>query len=114
MAAQVWRLHRETRGLVDIVAESEGTLGVYAMLAMQPDVPVGSVVLLSPIVDPGQAGHVPSAGSAANPVSGEALSALVKVAGGPPPPRGMGGPPPVRAAGSVAGRPPPPGAPPRP
>ncbi len=81
MAAQVWRLHRETRGLVDIVAESEGTLGVYAMLAMQPDVPVGSVVLLSPIVDPGQAGHVPSAGSAANPVSGEALSALVKVAG---------------------------------
>jgi hypothetical protein len=81
MAAQAWRLHRETGGRVNIVAESEGTLGVYAMLARHPDVPVGSVVLLSPIVDPGQAGHVASAGSGADSVSGAALSALVKVAG---------------------------------
>ena len=81
MAAQVWRLHDRTREPVSIVAESEGTLGVYAMLARHPDVPIGSVVLLSPIVDPGQAGRAPSANPGANPVSGEALSALVRVAG---------------------------------
>ena len=39
---------------MDVVAESEGTLGVYAMLARHPHVPIGSVVLLSPIVEPGQ------------------------------------------------------------
>src|SRR5215472_7040325 len=81
IAAQVWWLHDRTREPVSIVAESEGTLGVYAMLARHPDVPVGSVVLLSPIVDPGQAGRAPSASHAANPVSGGALSALVRVAG---------------------------------
>jgi len=81
IAAQVWWLHDRTREPVSIVAESEGTLGVYAMLARHPDVPVGSVALLSPIIDPGQAGHAPSANPGANPVSGDALSALVRVAG---------------------------------
>jgi hypothetical protein len=81
IAAQVWRLHATTREPVSIVAESEGTLGVYAMLARHPDVPVDSAVLLSPIVDPGQAGHAPSANPGANPVPGDALSALVRVAG---------------------------------
>jgi hypothetical protein len=80
IADQVWRLHDRTGEPVSIVAESEGTLGVYAMLARHPDVPVGSVVLLSPIVDPGQAGHAPSADPGANPVSGDALSALVRAA----------------------------------
>ena len=47
---------------MSLVAESEGSLGIYAMFARHPDVPVGSVVLLSPIVAPGQvsfpdAGH---------------------------------------------------------
>jgi hypothetical protein len=83
IAQQVWRLHKETGRPVEIVAESEGTLGVYAMLARHPDVPVGSVVLLSPIIDPGQAGPagralLPGVG---DPVSGEALSELVKMAG---------------------------------
>src|ERR1700722_10893411 len=36
IAAQVWRLHDQTGQPVDIVAESEGTLGVYAMLARHP------------------------------------------------------------------------------
>ena len=81
IADQVWRLHDRTGEPVSIVAESEGTLGVYAMLARHPDVPVGSVVLLSPIVDPGQAGHAPSADPGANPVSGDALSTLVRAAG---------------------------------
>jgi hypothetical protein len=81
IADQVWWLHDQTGEPVSIVAESEGTLGVYAMLARHPDVPVRSVVLLSPIVDPGQAGHAPSTDPGANPVSGDALSALVRAAG---------------------------------
>jgi hypothetical protein len=84
IAQQVWQLHRETGRPVDIVAESEGTLGVYAMLARHPDVPVRSVVLLSPIVDPGQAdeaGQPLALGGNGDPVSGDALTELVKVAG---------------------------------
>jgi hypothetical protein len=84
IARQVWQLHKETGRPVDIVAESEGTLGVYAMLARHPDVPVKSVVLLSPIVDPGQAeaGSAASqAGANGDPVSGDALSELVRMAG---------------------------------
>jgi hypothetical protein len=54
IAAQLEYLHRLTHSPVDIVAESEGTLGVYAMLARHPGLPVGSVTLLSPIVEPGQ------------------------------------------------------------
>jgi hypothetical protein len=84
IAQQVWQLHKETGRPVDIVAESEGTLGVYAMLARHPRVPVSSVVLLSPIVDPGQAmqaGQAGSTGQYDDPVSGDALSELVNLAG---------------------------------
>jgi hypothetical protein len=81
IAAQVQELHARTGRPVSIVAESEGTLGVYALLARHPNVPLGSVVLLSPIVDPGQAGHAPSANPRANPVTGDALGALIRVAG---------------------------------
>jgi hypothetical protein len=83
IAQQVSQLHQETGRPVDIVAESEGTLGVYAMLARHPDLPVGSIVLLSPIVDPGQAGHSGqdlADGQAGDPVSA-ALRELVKMAG---------------------------------
>jgi hypothetical protein len=58
MAAQLLMLHERTGRPVDIVAESEGTLGVYAMLARHRWLPVGSVVLLSPIIAPGQYGSV--------------------------------------------------------
>jgi hypothetical protein len=78
MAAQVWRLYRDFGQRVDIVAESEGTLGVDAMLARHPGVPVGSLVLLSPIVAPGQAGHPHSAGV----VAGDELRAVVWFVGG--------------------------------
>ncbi|HEY6295938.1 MAG TPA: hypothetical protein VIX15_09760 [Streptosporangiaceae bacterium] len=54
MAAQLEWLYRHAHAPVDVVAESEGTLGVYAMLARHPHVPIGYVVLLSPIVEPGQ------------------------------------------------------------
>ena len=57
MAEQVDKLYQQARTPVDIVAESEGTLGLYAMLARHPHVPIGSVVLLSPIVEPGQVGQ---------------------------------------------------------
>lgn len=61
MASQVRRLYDRAHAPVSIVAESEGTLGLYAMLARHPGLPVGSVVLLSPILEPGQAdqGGVP-------------------------------------------------------
>jgi hypothetical protein len=61
---------------VDIVAESEGTLGLYAMLARHPHLPVRSVVLLSPIVQPGQLGQ------AGGTVPGAALTTLNNLVGG--------------------------------
>jgi hypothetical protein len=57
MATQVEQLYRQVRTPVNIVAESEGTLGLYAMLARHPHVPVGSLALLSPIIEPGQVGQ---------------------------------------------------------
>jgi hypothetical protein len=79
MAAQVEKLYRLSGRPVDIVAESEGTLGVYAMLARHPRAPIGSVVLLSPIVAPGQLGQ---AGSRAETVPGAALNTLNNLIGG--------------------------------
>jgi hypothetical protein len=80
MAAQVWRLHAATGKPVDVVAESEGTLGVYAMLARHPGVPVSSVVLLSPIVAPGQAGFRGATGTSL--VTRDELHALMWFVGG--------------------------------
>jgi hypothetical protein len=76
MAAQVEQLYRLTGTPVDIVAESEGTLGLYAMLARHPHMPVRSVVLLSPIVQPGQLGQ------AVDTVPGAALTTLNNLVGG--------------------------------
>jgi hypothetical protein len=80
IAAQVWRLHAKTGERVDIVAESEGTLGVYAMLARHPDVPVGAVALLSPIVAPGQVSYPVGGGSALLPA--DELRGVVWFVGG--------------------------------
>ena len=76
MAAQVDKLYQQARKPVDIVAESEGTLGLYAMMARHPHVPIGSVVLLSPIVEPGQAG------TGVGTVPGAALTTLNSLVGG--------------------------------
>ncbi len=76
MAGQVDKLYQQDHTPVDIVAESEGTLGLYAMLARHPHVPIGSVVLLSPIVEPGQAGH------GVDTVPGAALTTLNDLVGG--------------------------------
>ncbi len=79
IAAQVWHLYDRTGRRVDVVAESEGSLGVYAMLAEHPDVPVAAVVLLSPIVAPGQLGY-PVGGSSL--VPGSELQAVEWLVGG--------------------------------
>ena len=80
IAAQVVRLHRETGRPVDIIAESEGTLGVDAMLATQPGLPLGSVVMMSPIVAPGQVTY-PGDGSR-DLMPADELRALVWFVGG--------------------------------
>ena len=82
IAAQVERMHAETGRPVGLVAESEGTLGVYAMLARHPDVPIGSVVLLSPIVNPGQVSYPSDDRDARGAVPGYALQAVVWFVGG--------------------------------
>jgi hypothetical protein len=76
MAAQLEQLYQQARTPVNVVAESEGTLGVYAMLARHPHVPVGSLVLLSPIVEPGQVGQ------ANDTVPGDLLNTLNNLVGG--------------------------------
>ena len=75
MAAQVESLYHQVGVPVDVVAESEGTLGLYAMLARHPHVPVKSVTLLSPIVEPGQLGQADGT------VPGAALTTLNNLIG---------------------------------
>ena len=80
MATQLLKLHDQTGRPVDVVAESEGTLGVYAMLDRHPGLPIGSVVLLSPIIEPGQLSYPP--GPDATSVSEDALNELNHLVGG--------------------------------
>ena len=82
IAAQVLRLHQETGRPVDIIAESEGTLGVDAMLATRRDLPLGSVVMMSPIVTPGQVSYPAGSGTAAGLVPADELRAVVWFVGG--------------------------------
>ena len=76
MATQVESLYRQVGVPVDVVAESEGSLGLYAMLARHPHVPVRSVTLLSPIIEPGQLGQADGT------VPGAALTTLNNLVGG--------------------------------
>ena len=80
IAAQVRALHAASGRPVAVVAESEGTLGVYAMLARHPGLPVSSVVLLSPIVGPGQLTYPPGPDGAS--ASEAALDELNHLVGG--------------------------------
>jgi hypothetical protein len=79
MATQLQRLYQQAHVAVDVVAESEGTLGLYAMLARHPHLPVRSLVLLSPIVAPGQ---IAAPGQAGGTVPGAALITLNNLVGG--------------------------------
>jgi hypothetical protein len=74
LAEQLLALHHLTDEPVDVVAESEGTLAVYAMLDRHPGLPIASVVLLSPIVEPGQLSYPP--GQDGSSVSQDALDEL--------------------------------------
>ena len=80
--AQVLRLHADTGHLVDIIAESEGTLGVDAMLARHRHLPLGMVVMMSPIVTPGQVSYTGGSGTAAGLVPADELRAVVWFVGG--------------------------------
>ncbi len=82
IAAQVLRLHRETGRPVDIIAESEGTLGVDAMLATRRGLPLGSVVMMSPIVTPGQVSYPAGSGPGAGLIPADELRAVVWFVGG--------------------------------
>jgi hypothetical protein len=79
LAGQLEALHEASKKPVDIVAESEGTLAVYAMLDRHPGLPVGSIVLLSPIVEPGQLSYPPGQDGAS--VSEDALDELNSLVG---------------------------------
>lgn len=81
LAAQVSRLHQETGKPVDLVAESEGTLGVDALLTRHPGTPVGSIVLASPIVAPEQASFPPGDRDGRGVASGYALHAVARLIG---------------------------------
>ena len=65
---------------VDVVAESEGTLGVARDARLAPHVPLAAVVLLSPIVAPGQVTYPVGDGSAE--VPGSELQGVVWFVGG--------------------------------
>jgi hypothetical protein len=80
IAAQVQYLHRVSHGSVDLVAESEGTLGVYAVLARHPNLPISSVVLLSPIIEPARL-RFPGTGQGDSPVPTQALNELNHLVG---------------------------------
>jgi hypothetical protein len=90
LATQLTALHNQVHGPVDVVAESEGTLGVYAMMDRHPGLPLGSVVLLSPIVAPGQVSY--PADAEGLPVPEYALITLNHLVGGMSPygPAGAG------------------------
>ncbi|MGH3280934.1 MAG: hypothetical protein ACRDNW_17615 [Trebonia sp.] len=78
LAAQVRALSMAAKRPVAVVAESEGTLGVYAMLARHPGLPVSAVVLLSPIIRPGQLSYPPAEdGASASEAALDELNHLV-------------------------------------
>lgn len=59
MARQVDAFHEDADRPVTIVAESEGALVAKAYLMSHPDAPVDTLVLLSPLVEPGGAYYPP-------------------------------------------------------
>ena len=79
LAEQLLALHHKTHEPVEVVAESEGTLAVYAMLDRHPGLPISSFVLLSPIVGPGQLSY--PAGRDGSSVSEDALNELNHLVG---------------------------------
>lgn len=55
LSKQVESIHQRTGRPVEIVADSEGSLAVEAYLAIMRSAPVGKIVLVDPLIDPGRA-----------------------------------------------------------
>jgi hypothetical protein len=64
MASQVAELSKESGRHVDIVAESEGALVAATYLVSHPDPPVSTVVLASPLLEPGRVSYPVGSSSA--------------------------------------------------
>jgi hypothetical protein len=60
LARQVEVVHERSGQPVPIVADSEGSLAVETYLATMPGAPVGKIVLLDPLIDPGRAYFPPA------------------------------------------------------
>ncbi len=79
MAEQVAKLHRETGRPVDIVAESEGALVTETYLVSEPDPPVGTVVLVSPLLGPGRVSYPVGAAVGVGLPARQAMQALTSL-----------------------------------
>jgi hypothetical protein len=82
MRAQVDALHDRTGRPVSLVAESEGSIVAAAMLAVHPRAPVGTLVLLSPLVHPGRVYYPPEDKDGWGVVTGWALRGITEVVDG--------------------------------
>lgn len=76
LATQVLSLHRENGQPVGVVAVSEGTIVAKAYLASTPSAPVGQLVLVSPVADPGRVYYPPPGDAGWGAASGWALALL--------------------------------------
>ncbi|HEY2563000.1 MAG TPA: hypothetical protein VGI44_04770 [Acidimicrobiales bacterium] len=79
MAVQVAALHNATGRPVDIVAESEGALMAKTYLVADPNPPVGTVVMASPLLAPGRVSY--PAGTSATGVGLPSRDALQLLSG---------------------------------
>lgn len=82
MASEVQDLHRITGRRVDIVAESEGSLIAEVYAAAYPDAPVGRLVLLSPLDQPGRVYYPPGDDEGFGVATGRALQLVTDLLGG--------------------------------
>jgi hypothetical protein len=76
LARQVGSLHARIGQPVSIVADSEGSLAVQAYLTVFPRAPVGKVVLLDPLIDPGRDFFPPSSAEGWGVATGAILRGL--------------------------------------
>ena len=81
MREQVDAFHQATGEPVGIVAESEGSLVALTYLASTPGAPVGSLVALSPLLDPGRVYYPESGDPGWGVVSGTVLDGISDIVG---------------------------------
>ena len=81
MRAQVDAFRRATGQPVGIVAESEGSLVALAYLTATPRAPVRSLVVLSPLLDPGRVYYPPSGSGGWGLAAGTVLDGISAIVG---------------------------------